>query len=391
MPSEQFALTASRVITPLQTIHNGVVLVDGGKIAAVGCRESLSVPESFQMHDFGSKVILPGFIDIHNHGGMGLTVSLDREKALAAVCPRLVKTGCTGWLTAVNTLESLSSVADWIEGDASGARVLGVYMEGPFLAPKDIKGLTGLDLGLEKPSMQRFHEFVKAARGHLTVMGISIELDQAENIIKEMRNLGIVPAVAHTRATYEQFMRSVEWGIRLVTHTYNVMTGLHHRKPGVAGGALTCNQVSNELIADGLHVSPVAMDVLVRCKGSDQICIITDNTAVAGMPDGEFELHGRKLVKKDGVTRFLNSTPDMDHTMAGSEWPVNVGIRNLVNLVGVSLPDAVKMASLTPARIIGMDKTKGSLEPGKDADITVIDEQANVYFTMVKGKIEFTA
>jgi N-acetylglucosamine-6-phosphate deacetylase len=167
------------------------------------------------------------------------------------------------------------------------------------------------------------------------------------------------------------------------------MTGLHHRFPGVTGGALTCDQVTGELIADGVHVSPVAMDVLVRCKGTDKICLITDNTAVAGLPDGEFELGGRKLVKKDGVTRFANSTADMDHTMAGSEWPINRGVRNLVNYVGVSLADAVKMASLNPARVIGMDKTKGSLESGKDADIIVFDDVINVQLTFVKGKVEF--
>jgi N-acetylglucosamine-6-phosphate deacetylase len=389
MRSASLALISSQVITPLQVIRDGVVLVDNGTISAVGKQANFPIPETHELVDFGDLVISPGFIDIHNHGGMGTTVSLDGEKALKAVCPRLVETGCTGWLPTVNTMQCLSIIVDWINHAPGGAEVLGIHMEGPFLAPKDIKGIQGLDIGLETPSVERFNEFVKAAQGHLKIMGISIELENSDEIIKEMRMLGIVPAVAHTKATYEQFLRAVELGIRHVTHTYNVMTGLHHRKPGVVGGVLTCDQVTGELIADGVHVSPVAMDVLIRCKGTDKICVITDNTAVAGLADGEFELGGRKLVKKNGETRFANSTADMDHTMAGSEWPINHGVHNLVKLVGVSLPDAIKMASLNPARVIGVDKTKGSLEPGKDADIIVIDDDLNVHLTLVKGRVEY--
>ena len=389
MRNAKLALISTQVITPLQVIRDGVVLVEDGKISAVGKQVNISIPDDHTKVDFGDLVISPGFIDIHNHGGMGMTVSLDGEKALKAVCPRLAETGCTGWLPTVNTLQSLPIIVDWIKQAPVGTEVLGIHMEGPFLAPKDIKGIKGLDLGLEIPSMERFREFFEAAQGYLKIMGISIELENSDKIIMEMRRLGIVPAVAHTKATYEQFLRAVELGVRHVTHTYNVMTGLHHRKPGVVGGALTCDQVTGELIADGEHVSPVAMDVLVRCKGTDKICVITDNTAVAGLPDGEFELGGRKLVKKDGVTRFANSTANMDHTMAGSEWPINHGVFNLVKKVGVSLADAIKMASLNPARVIGMDKTKGSLEPGKDADIIVIDEGIKVHLTLVKGKVEY--
>ena len=389
MHENKYALISSRVITPLQVIRDGVVLVEGGKISSVGKQSNIPIPENYRKIDLGNLIIAPGFIDIHNHGGMGMTVSLDGEKALKAVCPRLVETGCTGWLPTVNTMQGLSAVVEWIKKMPGGTEVLGIHMEGPFLAPKDVKGIPGLNAGLETPSLERFNEFVQAAQGYLKIMGISIESEMADEIIMEMRRLGIVPAVAHTKATYEQFMRSVELGIRHVTHTYNVMTGLHHRNPGVVGGALTCDQVTGELIADGVHVSPVAMDVLVRCKGTDKICVVTDNTAVAGLPDGEFELGGRKLVKKDGVTRFANSTADMDHTMAGSEWPINRGVRNLVREVGVSLADAIKMASLNPARVIGMDKSKGSLETGKDADIIVFDDDINVQLTFVKGKLEF--
>ena len=219
-------------------------------------------------------------------------------------------------------------------------------------------------------------------------MGVSVELEGADAVISELRNLGVVPAIAHsTKATYEQFLRGVELGIRHVTHTYNVMTGLHHRKPGVVGGALTCDQVTNELISDGKHVSPTAMDILIRCKGVDKVTVISDNTSVAGLPDGEYHMQGRDIIKKDGVTRFIDSTPDMDHTMAGSEWPMNHNVNVLIKNVGVKMQDAIQMATLNPARVVGLDGKKGSLEPGKDADIIVVDEDMNVYLTFVKGKI----
>jgi N-acetylglucosamine-6-phosphate deacetylase len=243
---------------------------------------------------------------------------------------------------------------------------------------------------LEEPSEERFTQFVQAAQGYLLMMGISVELENSDPVIQEMKKNGVVPAIAHsTRATYEQFIHGVEVGIRHVTHTYNVMTGLHHRNPGVVGGALTCGEVTNEIISDGYHVSPVAIDVLIRCKGTDQICIITDNTSVAGLADGEYEISGRQLVKKDGVTRFKDSTSDMDHTMAGSEWPINHNVRLMIQKVGVGLPEAVKMASLIPSKVVGLDHRIGSIEVGKDADIVVIDDEINVLMTMVKGKVCF--
>ncbi|KPL20966.1 MAG: hypothetical protein AMJ93_10705, partial [Anaerolineae bacterium SM23_84] len=154
---------------------------------------------------------------------------------------------------------------------------------------------------------------------------------------------------------------------------------------------LTCDQVTAELIADGFHVSAPAMDILIRCKGVDKVAVITDCTPLAGLPDGTYEMFGRTVIKKDGISRMAGSTPDQDHTMAGSEWPLNGNIYNLVNLVGVSLPDAIRMVTLTPATIIDVDDRKGSIEPGKDADLVVIDEKVQVYLAMVKGKIVFEA
>jgi N-acetylglucosamine-6-phosphate deacetylase len=388
MTGNKFAILSNRIITPLLDLKKAVVLIEGEKILEVRGQDESPIPGEFQIINVGEKIVAPGFIDLHNHGGMGKMVDEGGRTTVEINSQRLPGTGCTSWLPTVDTLFGVKEVAAAIKNGDKGAEIAGIHMEGPFLTPKDIKGIQGIDFGIEKPSLEKLNEFVEASEGFLRIMGLSVELEGADLVIKELRKLGVVPAIAHsTKASYEQFMRAVEMGIRHVTHTYNVMTGLHQRKPGVLGGALTCAQVTNEIISDGFHVSPVAIDILLRCKGTDKVCVITDNTSVAGLPDGEYEMIGGRMIKKNGVTRYLNSTDDQDHTMAGSEWPMNHNVWTLIDKVNVSIPDAIKMASLNPAKVIGADKRIGSIEPGKDANIIVVDEKMNVYLTLVKGKV----
>ena len=390
MNFEGLAIKTHRLITPLQDLRDAAVLIDGEKIASVGRQDNIPVPDGVKVIDVGDKIVAPGFIDLHHHGAVGVLADEGAE-AVKKIGQYLVKTGTTAWLPTVEALEGLKGIVSAREEGTGGADVIGIHMEGPFLAPKAIPGFEAMDKGLRSPSIKEFMQFVEAAEGHLKLMGVAPELDGALELIREMRRVGVVPAVAHTKATYEQFMRAVEAGVRHVTHAYNVMTGMHHRKPGVVGGVLTCDQVTAELIADGYHVSPVAMDILIRCKGVDKVALITDNVPLAGLPDGIYEMFGQRIVKKDGISRLEGSAPDIDGTMAGSEWPLNHNIYNLIDLVGVSLPNAIRMATLTPATIVGVDSHKGSIEPGKDADLVVIDEKMQIHLTMVKGEVVFRA
>jgi N-acetylglucosamine-6-phosphate deacetylase len=390
MNNTKLSILSKRIVTPLVEIRDGIILIEGEKIVAVGLQQNIPIPDGYRKIDLDEKIVAPGFIDLHNHGGLGKIVDEGGAETVRLNSSRLVETGCTGWLPTVNSLYGVKEIVKVIKEGIIGTEVAGIHMEGPFLTPKGIAGIQGIDSGLENPSLERLYEFLEAAEGHLKIMGLSVELEGADAIIQELRKLGVLPAIAHsTRATYEQFLRSVELGIRHVTHTYNVMTPLHQRLPGVLGGALTCEQVTNEIISDGFHVSPVAIDILVRCKGTDKICVITDNTSVAGLPDGEFEYKGSTLIKKDGITRYANSTSANDHTMAGSEWPINHNVRTLIEKVHLKLADAVKMASLNPARMIGLDHRIGSLEPGKDANLIAVDERMNVYLTLVKGQLRY--
>lgn len=390
MTSRTLAIKARRLITPIQDLRDAVILVQGEKIVSVGRQDNVPVPDGANVMDVGDKIVAPGFIDLHHHGAMG-AYAAEGPDAVKKIAQYLVKTGTTGWLPTVNALEGIKAIMQ-AKGEGTGAAdVIGIHMEGPFLAPKRVPGQEAMDRGLREPSIELLGEFLEAAEGNLKLMGVAPELDGALELIREMRRVGVLPAIAHTKATYEQFMRAVEAGARHVTHTYNVMTGFHHRKPGVVGGVLTCDQVTAELIADGFHVSPPAMDILIRCKGVDKVAVITDCTPLAGLPDGTYEMFGRQIIKKNGISRLAGTSSEQDNTMAGSEWPMNHNIFNLTNLVGVSLMDAIRMATLTPTTIVGVGRYKGSIEPGKDADLVVIDEKIQVYLAMVKGKIVFEA
>lgn len=208
-------------------------------------------------------------------------------------------------------------------------------------------------------------------------------------MVRKLRDLGIVAAAAHSHADYACFEAAVDAGVSHVTHLYNVMSALHHRRPGVVGAALTDDRVTAELICDGLHLHPAAIEIALRCKGPDRIAIITDLT-LGGLADGEYSNGRLTVVVRDGVARFKDTDDSMDNTIVGGTLPITRGIATIMDL-GHPLEEAVRMASLVPARIAGIDTAKGSLEIGKDADITVLDDDLGVRMTMVKGRVLFRA
>jgi len=226
---------------------------------------------------------------------------------------------------------------------------------------------------------------VEASEGTIRKMSIAPELDGALDVIREMVRLDIVPSAGHSTATYEQAMEAVQAGLSCATHVFNGMIPLHHRRSGLLGAVLTCDEINAELIADGQHVSPAAMKILLRCKGVERVHLITDNTIWAGMPNGTYEDGDRTIVKEDLRVYVVGGT------LAGSAAPMNLCVGNIVHSVGYSLAEAVQMASLNPAAVIGVDDRKGSLKPGKDADLVVIDEEVEVYMTMVKGQEVYRA
>jgi len=390
----KLALKTTRLITPLQEV-NGVILIKGDRIEAVGKDSNIEIPEDYQVKDVGDKIIAPGLVDIHNHGANGY-FAREGEKAVQEISKWLVKTGTTCWLATIGDPEGVKGGVAAIRNGTGGCYVPGIRCEGPFLYPKYHPG----DSPSPPPYADKkiFMEMYEAGEGLIKIMDCSPDLPGGIEMFKTIRKHGIISAFAHGNADYDLFIKAVETGVTLVTHTYNVMTGMHHRNPGAVGGALTCDDLMCELNADGVHVHPVAMDVLIRCKGLDRVCLISDMQAMAGLPDGEYDLTGRiidgeykwtgvKLIKENGIVRNAGVDKDQQGAISSSVWPIKKGIQNMIGKVGLSLKDAFRLGSLNPAIAAGLDDELGSLSPGKRADLIVIDEDINLFMTMVGGRI----
>jgi N-acetylglucosamine-6-phosphate deacetylase len=384
MKSRLVALTSKQLVVPYGVINNGVVLIKEGKILQVGRRDNFLIPENTELLNFGDKIIAPGFIDIHIHGVLGEWAQ-ESPQSTINLAEHIIQDGTTSFLP---TLQDPLGIINVLKAKElqdkktfTGAQIVGIHMEGPFLIPTTPLESEYKEIHLREFSMELFDEMLSAAKGLINIMCVSIELNRADTLISEIRKAGILPAIAHTRETYDAFNRSVDLGIRHATHMFNVMSGMHHRRPNVVGGVLTNDLVTCELIADGFHVHPAVMDVLIRCKGPEKIALITDMT-IGGLPDGEYDGY----FIKDGLTWVKGVDTNKDNTIAGSGKSLATGIKNIIDL-GYPLYKAVNMASLIPAKIASVDNCKGSIEPGKDADVVVFNEKVEVEMVMLCGDI----
>lgn len=384
------ALRAGRAITPLRTLSPAHLLIDGGKIVAIGMPAQVPIPSHAEIIGAENHIVVPGFVDTHTHGRDGVYFGAN-VVTTTALCRSVVATGVTALLPTLaglrpggETLEMIlaliAAVRQAMTADGDGAEILGIHMEGPYLSGSDaVRGSQRAE-NLRQPALDELHSMVEAAEGSLRKMSIAPELNGALELIDEMNRLGIVACAAHSAASYARTIAAVDAGLRCATHVFNGMPAFHHRQPGLLGAILTDDRIHAELIADGQHVSAPAMQVLLRCKGFDRIHLVTDNTIWAGMPNGSYS-DGDRVVVKEEERAYVDGG-----TLIGSVAPMNVCVRVMSHLPGCSLAEAVRMASLTPARLIGVGDRKGSLEPGHDADLVVIDDEVNVQMVMVRGR-----
>lgn len=387
-------LIAGQLVTPEEVICGAAVVIENGKILALGQKGEIGIPDACDVLNLGDKTIAPGLIDVHIHGFAGVEVGKSVTDALY-IAEAIARHGTTAFLPTVSfaptldgILEMLETTAQAIATASGGAQMLGIHLEAPYFSkagkgPWDRYPPAGFLAGsmARDPSVEELRLMAQAATGHIKIMSIAPELDGALEVIEDMCRLGIVPSAAHTAASYEQVVAAIEVGLRSATHLYNGMRRQDHREPGVIEAVLSRDELVAEIIGDCVHVHPPAMDIAIRCKGTDRIVLVTDNTRYAGMPNGTYKDDlGRDIVKDDEKAHVPG------WTLAGSVSPLNRNVRNMIIRVGRSLPEAIKMASLNPARLIGVADHKGSLEVGKDADLIVIDDHINVYATMVTGK-----
>jgi N-acetylglucosamine-6-phosphate deacetylase len=387
-------ILASKLVMPEKIISDAALVVKDSKIQAVGEKETIQIPESANILEYSDKIIAPGLIDIHIHGFDGVEAGHSVEDTIQ-IAQSIARNGTTAFLPTVSfaptlegMLEMLDITAQAIETEQDGAQMLGINFEAPFITrkgkgPWDRYPPAGLSAGkmARDPSVKELRQMAQAARGHIKTMIIAPELEGALDVIREMRKLGIIPSVGHTAASYEEVVKGIEAGLLLATHIYNAMRRQDHREPGVIEAALMRDELTAEIVGDCVHVLPPAVEIAIRCKGVDNIILVTDNTKFAGMPNGEYKDDlGRDVVKDDEKVHIPG------WTLVGSVSPLNRNVSNTITRVGRSLPEAFKMAALNPARLLGLENQKGSLEPGKDADLIVVDDQINVHATMIRGK-----
>lgn len=377
---------AGRAITPQAEINDAGILVRDGVIEEAGPRAGMTLPAGAQEVLATDRTAVPGFVDVHIHGAGGHDVMEGCEQALRAVATTVARHGTTSMVATTvtasteQTVRSVEGIVRYIAGQHeagdSRAEVLGIHFEGPFLN-KERRGVHPPEL-LQLPSSETLERFLQAAAGNARILTIAPELLGAAPCIEAAKKSGLVVAMGHTDATYEQARAAIARGTGHAVHVYNAMRPFSHRDPGVIGAVLTSPEVNAELIADGVHVDEGAMKLLLQAKGLDRVILVSDGISATGMPDGKYMLGGFEVTVSGGVCR------NAEGKLAGSTLTLDRALRNIVAL-GIPLAGAIKMVTANPAALLGIEFKKGALRPGADADIVLLDDSLHVTDAWARG------
>ena len=382
------AIYASRILTPQEELLDAVILVEGGRITAIGHRDEVKIPEGAVDYVASGMTVVPGFVDVHIHGAGGHDVMEASPAALNCITSTVARHGTTSILATTvtapvdETCKSLEGIAQYIrsheqqENTGLAAEILGIHLEGPFIS-KTRRGVHPSD-SITRPSIEILDKFRAASDGLISILTVAPEVSGALDLIRATVTNGIVAAIGHTDADYEQARAAIQAGARHAVHFYNAMRPFSHRDPGVIGAVLTEPDVTAEIIADGVHVAGPAIQVLLGTKGFDTVLLASDGTAATGMPDGNFRLGNFEVTVKDGVCR------NSEGKLAGSTLTLDRALRYIVSL-GVPLIDALRMATILPARRLGLAGTKGIIAIGADADLVVLTPDLRVAGVMTRG------
>lgn len=356
------------------------------KISRFACAgknaEEIKLPEN--------AIVVPGFIDQHIHGAGGSDGMDGTKEDIATIAKTIAAEGTTSFLVTTmtqskeNITKALQAVKEYREADfKDGARVVGVHLEGPFIAA-GYKGAQPLEY-VQEPSVETFDEYNEASGNAIKIVTLAPEVAGADELISHLSKKGVVASIGHTGAKYQDIEKAIAAGANNVTHTYNAQTALHHREIGTVGSAMLLDELNSELIADTIHVSVPAMRLLVKNKPADKISLITDAMRAKGIPDGVSELGGQTVYVKNGEARLE------DGTLAGSVLRMNRAVENAVTKVGMSFTQAIDCATKNPARMLKIDNEAGSIKLGKRADFTVLNDKYDVLLTVRGGEIVYQA
>lgn len=365
-------------------LHDGIVLknvfIENDKISEISDRQ----PTDETIIDAMGAYVSPGFIDVHTHGRGGSDTMYPTFEDLNTISKAALKTGVTTLLPTTMTMP-VEDIAKAIENivtnkdKVEGAQVLGTHLEGPFFN-KVYKGAQPEECMI-LPTVENYLSFVKEHQNVVRKISIAPELEHSTELIHYLCEKNTVVSLGHTNATYEEAQTAIDAGATSGTHTYNAMTPLTHRAPGVVGAIMINDSVYAELILDGIHVNYAAAKALLRAKGKDRVILITDSIEAAGLPDGTYKLGNQPVYVKDGQARLENGA------LAGSIANMNECVKNAYQHLGLTLNEAVNLASYNPAQSLG-ENLLGELKVGNYADIIFFDEDISIQKTMIKGQMK---
>lgn len=370
---------AKYIVLEDRILENCYMEVEDGKI------KSFSKKEVEEYEDLG-EIIAPGLVDTHIHGYGGKDIMDCKKGYLDEISKGILECGVTSFLptTLTDSTEKLNEACKVIGDEyksVTGAKVRGIFLEGPFFTEK-YKGAQNASY-MSDPDIEKLKKWKEISNGLVNKIAIAPEREGAIDFIKEANAMGVRVALGHSDASFDEAVDAVDAGANIFVHVYNGMSGLHHRNPGMVGAAMSTDSYG-ELICDGHHVNPNAANILMNAKGRDRIALITDCMSAGGMPEGDYKLGEFPVVVKDGTARLKDSG-----NLAGSILKLKEAVKNVVEWEIADVFEAIQMASLIPAKSLGIDNVCGKLHEGYDADFIVLDENLDLKATFLNGKRVF--
>ncbi|MGD0878229.1 MAG: N-acetylglucosamine-6-phosphate deacetylase [Anaerolineales bacterium] len=379
----QTLITGGTILTPDQVIMAHTLIVEGEKILQIipDAPSALIGKEIIHVKGF---FVIPGFIDIHVHGAYGFDTMDATSDAILGMGNYFARYGVTSFLpttvaASARDIQATINNVSTTPQSSHGARHIGIHLEGPYLS-HEFRGAQPSQ-HLRSADINEYKSWIE--NKDVRLMTVAPEVEGVSDLIKVGTEAGIEFALGHTGATYEQAQAAVGSGLRQATHTFNGMPAFHHRSPGVLGAVLSDDRIWAQIIVDGIHVHPAIVKFLIKAKGTDRTILITDAIRATGMPDGDYSLGDQMVHVKDGVARTDAGG------LAGSTLTMDQALRKVMEFVEISLPEALPMATRVPATAMNLESHKGTIAPGFDADIVVLDESYHVRMTMVGGRVVY--
>jgi len=378
---------AARAFTPLEEISDAAVVFEDGRILSVGPRAGIAAPAGAREVSARDATVVPGFVDVHVHGAGGHDVMSSTEEALRTIASTVARRGTTSIVATTvtappdETRRCLEGISRFVlsptnrSADVS-AEIIGIHLEGPFISPAR-RGVHPAG-AIANPSVTLLDRYLEAAAGTVKILTLAPEIPGALDLVERGYAKGLVVALGHTDATYEQAHTAIFRGARHAVHVFNAMRPFSHRETGVLGAVLTDPSVTAEVIADGVHVDDPAIRLLLAAKGTDLVLLVSDGTAATGMRDGSYRLGTFDVTVSDGICR------NREGKLAGSTLTLDRAVQHMVRL-GVPVIEAIRMATHNPARRVGMEARKGVLAPGADADLVLLTPELKIANVFARG------